>query len=190
MKGLDEIAQFRNGLALQKFRPKEGEGRLPVVKIAQLRSGRANGGEWATSDITPDCVIDNGDVIFAWSASLMVKIWTGGRAALNQHLFKVASSEYPAWFYLHWVEWHLPEFRRIAQDKTTTMGHIKRQHLTEAKCAVPDRALLSAADEIFADTLARRVAAGVQSFTLSEIRDTLLPKLLSGEASLQGRVCA
>lgn len=95
VKGLDEIARFRNGLALQKFRPKEGEGRLPVVKIAQLRSGQADGGEWATSDITPDCVIDNGDVIFAWSGSLMVKIWTGGRAALNQHLFKVTSSEYP-----------------------------------------------------------------------------------------------
>ena len=183
VKALDEIAQFRNGLALQKFRPKDGEGRLPVVKIAQLRSGRADGGEWATSGINPECVIDNGDVIFAWSASLIVKIWTGGRAALNQHLFKVTSSEYPAWFYLHWVESHLPEFRRIAEDKTTTMGHIKRSHLTEALCAVPDRALLNAADGIFADTLTQRIAADVQSSTLAEIRDTLLPKLLSGEVS-------
>ena len=183
VKGLDEIAQFRNGLALQKLRPKEGEGRLPVVKIAQLRSGRADSGEWATSDITPECVIDDGDVIFAWSASLMVKVWTGGRAALNQHLFKVTSSEYPAWFYLEWVKSHLPEFRRIAEDKTTTMGHIKRGHLAEAKCVVPDRALLSAADDIFADTLAKRIADDVQSFTLAEVRDTLLPKLLSGEIS-------
>jgi len=183
VKALDEIAQFRNGLALQKLRPKEGEGRLPVVKIAQLRSGRADSGEWATSDITPECAIDDGDVIFAWSASLMVKVWTGGRAALNQHLFKVTSSEYPAWFYLEWVKSHLPEFRRIAEDKTTTMGHIKRGHLNEAKCVVPDRALLSAADDIFADTLAKRVAADVQSFTLAEVRDTLLPKLLSGEIS-------
>ena len=94
VKALDEIANFQNGLALQKFRPTENEKRLPVVKIAQLRSGQADSGEWATENITPECIVDDGDVIFSWSGSLMVKIWYGGRAALNQHLFKVTSSKY------------------------------------------------------------------------------------------------
>ena len=181
VRSLDEIAQFRNGLALQKYRPKDGEESLPVVKIAQLRSGRADSGELATRDITPECVIDSGDVIFAWSASLMVKVWCGGKAALNQHLFKVTSSEYPRWFYLHWLEAHLPEFRRIAADKTTTMGHIKRQHLSEAKCVTPSRPLLDAADGILGDLYAQRVALEVQSSKLAEMRDALLPQLLSGE---------
>ena len=39
VKALDEIANFQNGLALQKFRPTENGKRLPAVKIAQLRSG-------------------------------------------------------------------------------------------------------------------------------------------------------
>ena len=181
VRALDEIAQFRNGLALQKYRPKDGEESLPVVKIAQLRSGRADSGELATRDITPGCVIDNGDVIFAWSASLMVKVWRGGKAALNQHLFKVTSSEYPRWFYLHWLESHLSEFRRIAADKTTTMGHIKRQHLSEAKCVTPDRPLLDAADGILGDLYTQRVALEVQSSKLAAMRDTLLPRLVSGE---------
>ena len=36
---LDEIADFRNGLALQRFRPEDNEEWLPVLKIAQLRRG-------------------------------------------------------------------------------------------------------------------------------------------------------
>ena len=181
VKSLDKIADFRNGLALQKFRPTENEKRLPVVKIAQLRSGQTDSEEWATENITQECIIDDGDVVFSWSGSLMVKIWCGGRAALNQHLFKVTSSEYPKWFYLHCVESHLSEFQSIAADKTTTMGHIKRQHLSEAKCVVPDLTCLAVANGTFAGLLSKRISNVLESNALAALRDALLPKLVSGE---------
>ena len=181
VKALDEIANFRNGLALQKFRPTEDEKRLPVVKIAQLRSGQADSGEWATENITTECIIDDGDIVFSWSGSLMVKIWCGGRAALNQHLFKVTSSEYPKWFYLHWIKFHLSEFQNIAADKATTMGHIKRQHLSEAKCAVPDLTRLAIVNVTFIDLLSKRISNTLESKALDTQRDALLPKLISGE---------
>ncbi len=180
VKALDEIANFQNGLALQKFRPTENEKRLPVVKIAQLRSGQADSGEWATENIAQECIVDDGDVIFSWSGSLMVKIWCGGRAALNQHLFKVTSPKYPKWFYLHWIEFHLSEFQSIAADKTTTMGHIKRHHLSEAKCAVPDLNRFGIANDTFSDLLAKRISNVLESNTLAVLRDMLLPKLISG----------
>ena len=181
VKALDKIAHFQNGLALQKFRPTENEKRLPVVKIAQLRSGQADSGEWATEKITPECIVDDGDVIFSWSGSLMVKIWCGGRAALNQHLFKVTSSKYPKWFYLYCIESHLPEFQSIAGDKATTMGHIKRHHLSEAKCAVPDLTRFGLANDTFSDLLAKRISNFLEFRSLTALRDTLLPKLISGE---------
>ena len=181
VKALDEIANFRNGLALQKLRPKENEERLPVVKIAQLRSGKADSDEWATTSITPECIIDDGDIIFSWSGSLLVKVWCGGRAALNQHLFKVTSRQYPKWFYLHCTQSHLPEFQRIAADKATTMGHIKRHHLSEAKCVIPNQTLLSAVDDTFVKFLSKCITINVESRTLADLRDTLLPKLISGE---------
>ena len=181
VKALDEIANFRNGLALQKLRPKENEERLPVVKIAQLRSGKADSDEWATTSITPECIIDDGDIIFSWSGSLLVKVWYGGRAALNQHLFKVTSRQYPKWFYLHCTQSHLPEFQRIAADKATTMGHIKRHHLSEAKCVIPNQTLLSAVDDTFVKFLSKCITINVESRTLADLRDTLLPKLISGE---------
>ena len=180
VKALDEIANFQNGLALQNFRPTENEKRLPVVKIAQLRSGQADSGEWATENITPECIVDDGDVIFSWSGSLMVKIWCGGRAALNQHLFKATSLEYPKWFYLHCIESHLPEFQSIAVDKATTMGHIKRHHLSEAKCAVPDLTRFGVANDTFSDLVAKRISNVLESNALATLRDTLLSRLISG----------
>lgn len=178
---LDEVAHFQNGLALQKYRPKDDEGRLPVVKIAQLRSGKADSDEWATADLKPECIIDDGDVVFSWSGSLLVRVWSGGRAALNQHLFKVTSEQYPRWFFLEALLSHLPEFRRIAAGKATTMGHIRRYHLTTALCVVPPASLLEATDALFSRFIDRAVRSDIDSRIVGELRDTLLPKLTSGD---------
>ncbi len=178
---LDVIARFQNGLALQKYRPQERESRLPVVKIAQLRAGEANSGEWASRAIKPECVIEDGDVLFSWSGSLLVRVWCGGQAALNQHLFKVTSGQYPKWLYLHLLLSHLRRFQRIAQDKATTMGHIRRHHLTEALCAVPPKRVIAALSGTFSGMLARQVASEMSIRTLAALRDALLPKLVSGE---------
>ena len=181
LKSLDAVAHFQNGLALQKFRPSQNEARLPVVKIAQLRAGKANSGEWASASIKPECVIEDGDVVFSWSGSLLIRTWCGGRAALDQHLFKVTSEKYPKWFYLHCLLSHFPEFQRIATDKATTMGHIKRHHLTDAVCVAPPDRVITGVSALLGGLLERGVAYEVASRTLMTLREALLPKLLSGE---------
>ena len=181
VKSLDEIAVFQNGLALQKHRPQQNEKRLPVVKIAQLRSGQAGSREWASANIKPECIINDGDIVFSWSGSLMVTIWCGGQAALNQHLFKVTSTQFPKWFCLYCTESHLPDFRRIASGKATTMGHIKRHHLTDAKCVVPTWQIFSSVDNTFSSLLSKTISLSLEPLTLAALRDTLLPKLVSGE---------
>lgn len=182
---LDQVAHFQNGLALQRFRPAEGAPALPVIKIAQLRTNRPDSGEWATTDIKPECIIEDGDIVFSWSGSLTVVVWTGGRGALNQHLFKVTSEQFPKWFYLAWTMKHLPQFQSIAADKATTMGHIKRHHLTEALCIIPPAPLLARVRDSFEPLLSRRTASSVEMKVLAELRDALLPKLLSGELSVK-----
>ena len=180
LKPLDSFACFQNGLALQKFRPSQNEARLPVVKIAQLRAGESNSGEWASATIKPECIIENGDVVFSWSGSLLVRTWCGGRAALNQHLFKVTSKRYPKWFYLHSILSHFPEFQRIAKDKATTMGHIRRHHLTDALCVVPPDRVITRVSDMLGGLLERQVANEVASGTLATLRDVLLPRLVRG----------
>ena len=182
VKALDEIANYQNGLALQKFRPEDDEPFLPVVKIAQLRQGYADGEEKAKASIKPECIIDNGDVIFSWSGSLLVDIWCGGKAALNQHLFKVTSKRYPKWFYYFYTKYHLAEFQRIAYDKAVTMGHIKHEHLSAAKCIVPNDELL--ANKTLENILGKIIFNRLENFNLQNTRDLLLPRLLNGEMQL------
>jgi type I restriction enzyme, S subunit len=177
---LDTVADFLNGLALQKY-PALGEEYLPVIKIADLRRGDTSGSDRASANIPPEYVIKDGDLLFSWSGSLEVLTWCGGRGALNQHLFKVTSSQVPRWFIHRALLVHLPEFRAIAADKATTMGHIKRGHLTSAQVALPPGAVLDRASRTFGPIEARWVKNQLETRTLTALRDTLLPKLLSGE---------
>src|SRR5690606_2645941 len=105
--GLDEIATFLNGLALQKYPPESDEEFLPVIKIAQLRKGNTEGSDRASKNLKPEYIVNDGDVLFSWSGSLEVDLWCGGAGALNQHLFKVTSDKYPKWFYFLWTRLHL-----------------------------------------------------------------------------------
>lgn len=182
VKSLDEVADYLNGLALQKYRPEDiDDNYLPIVKIAQLREGLPNHDEKASINIKPEYIIDNGDVIFSWSGSLLVDVWCGGKAALNQHLFKVTSDKYPKWFYLNYTKHHLVEFQRIATDKAVTMGHIKRGHLKEALCVIPENGVDDNIFAVFEGILNKQIRLRIESQTLAKLRDTLLPKLMSGE---------
>jgi type I restriction enzyme S subunit len=180
VRSLDGIANYLNGLALQNYPPGNGST-LPVIKIAQLRKGDTGGADRCSEDLPPEYIVHDGDLLFSWSGSLEVELWCGGTGALNQHLFKVTSADYPKWFcYLSTLH-HLDEFRHIAAGKATTMGHIQRGHLTAAKVLVPPRPLLEVMTRTMAPLIERIVANRVQSRTLAALRDTLLPKLLSGE---------
>ena len=181
---LDAIANYQNGLALQKYRPESEDDYLPVVKIAQLKKGFADGLEKASPNIKPECIIDNGDVVFSWSGSLMVDTWCGGKAALNQHLFKVTSKSYPKWLYYFFTKHHLDEFQRIAAAKAVTMGHIKREHLKSALCAIPCEGLIKLGTMAIGSLIDKQIEGRLESKNLAQLRDTLLPKLLSGELKL------
>jgi len=184
VKSLDKIANFLNGLALQKY-PPENDIYLPVIKIAQLRKNNTEEADKASIKVPPEYVVYDGDILFSWSGSLEVVIWCGGKGALNQHLFKVTSEEYPKWFYYQWIKHHLSEFQDIAAGKTTTMGHIQRYHLALAKVYVPDKQELSKMDEIMYPIIDRVISNNLESRTLTNIRDTFLPRLMRGEIRLE-----
>ena len=181
---LDKIANFMNGMACQKYPPKEGEESMPVIKIRELRSGNLNETDRVSHHVPEKYYVQNGDVLFSWSGSLMVDIWTSGEGVLNQHLFKVTSNTYQKWFYYFWTKYHLEEFQNIAVDKATTMGHIQRKHLNQAKVIVPNKDTLKRMDMVMVPIIAQIIQNNLEGNVLSELRDELLPKLMSGELSL------
>ena len=182
---LTEIASYMNGLAMQKFPPENNEDSLPVLKIKELGQGFCGtDSDRCSCNIKDECKIHNGDVIFSWSGTLLVDVWCGGDCGLNQHLFKVTSKDHPKWFYYYWTKHHLQEFIHIAKDKAVTMGHIKRGHLEEALVAIPDNDSMDKAHDLFEPILSKMISLRMENSRLSLLRDTLLPRLMSGEIEI------
>lgn len=182
---LTDIAEYLNGLALQKFPPESQYNYLPVIKIKEMKSGITNQTDKASKNIESKYVVNDGDILFSWSGSLEIDIWKYGKGALNQHLFKVTSEKYPKWFFYYWTLYHLPHFRQLASAKAVTMGHIQRHHLRDAEVAIPDDKFLEKADKVMSPVLEKIIFNNSQIQTLSKLRDTLLPKLMKGEVRVK-----
>lgn len=177
-----DIANYLNGLAMQKFRPQGHEIGLPVLKIKELRQGSCDdSSELCSLSIKPEYIIHNGDVVFSWSGSLLVDIWCGGTCGLNQHLFKVTSDVYDKWFYYLWTAHHLARFIAIAADKATTMGHIKREELAKAEILIPCEEDYTSFNSIMQPIFELIISNRIESRKLAALRDELLPKLMTGE---------
>lgn len=184
VRSLDSIASYLNGLALQKYPPESDDEYLPVIKIAQLRAGHSERADRASARLKPEYVVRDGDLLFSWSGSLEVEFWCGGDGALNQHLFKVTSTEVPKWLAYLATRHFLPAFREIAAHKATTMGHIQRKHLTEARIALPLSSQIPQIGASMQELLERRICNALLARDLAKARDTLLPRLLSGKLRL------
>ena len=177
-----DIADYMNGLAMQKYRPLNNEQGIPVMKIKELRQGFCdNSSELCSNNVNPAYLIHNGDVIFSWSGSLLVDFWCGGLCGLNQHLFKVTSNKYAKWFYYCWTKFHLHHFITEAADKATTMGHIKRENLAKAEVVIPTKQVYLTVGDLLGQIYNLMIANRIEINALSTLRDTLLPKLMSGE---------
>lgn len=176
------IADYLNGLAMQKYRPNDDEQGLPVLKIKELRQGYCDvNSELCSPSIKPEYIIHDGDVIFSWSGSLLVDLWCGGICGLNQHLFKVTSSTYDKWFYYSWTHHYLRKFAVIAADMATTMGHIKRKELAKAEVLIPSQSDYDRIGGQLAPLYDLVIANRIENRKLASLRDELLPQLMSGQ---------
>lgn len=180
---LDEVANFLNGLAMQKY-PPDSDKVLPVIKIREMSNGITDNTDFASVNIPEQYIVKDGELLFSWSGTLIAKFWCEGEGALNQHLFKVTSDSYPKWFYYYWVKHHLKSFIETAAGKATTMGHIQRKHLSTAMVQVPDEQKLNELSEIFSPLLSIQIDNSVESRKLRELRDSLLPRLISGRVKI------
>lgn len=182
---LIDIADYLNGLAMQKYRPTADESGIPVLKIKELRQGFCDdNSELCSPSIKSDYIIHDGDVIFSWSGSLLVDLWCGGICGLNQHLFKVTSNKYDKWFYYAWTKHHLDRFVAVAADKATTMGHIKRDELAKAEVLIPNEADYNRIGALLQPIYEMIISNRIENKKLAATRDILLPKLMNGEIDM------
>lgn len=165
---------------MQNFPSLDDNNFLPVLKIRELRQGCVDTkSDKCSNKIKSDYIINNGDVIFSWSGTLYVDLWCGGKAGLNQHLFKVISKKYPKWLYYFWTKYHLSEFIKIADGKKTSMGHIKREDLEAACIIIPNVDDLKCLDSYFSPILETIIKTKQELVALSNTQKFLLSDLSS-----------
>jgi len=180
VNGLSTIADYLNGAAMQKYPANSLFEYIPVLKIRELNLGVTDDkSDKASKDIPKKYKIYNGDIIFSWSGTLTIDIWTGGYAGLNQHLFKVSSYNFPKWYYYLATKYYIEEFIRIAEGNKTSMGHIKREHLDNAIVAYPKN--LDSYNNSFESIIKRIETNKLKNNKLSDLKDLLLSKMTKVE---------
>ena len=180
------IANFYNGLAMQKYRPDTTEDDyLPVIKIREMMNGFSKDTEKARLDIPSEAVVERGDILFSWSATLEVIIWGKEKGALNQHIFKVTSDTYPESFIYFELKSYLKVFKAIAELRKTTMGHITQDHLKQAKIVVPPIEIISKLDAKLQPIMLKQQILENQNQELTQLRDWHLPMLMNGQVKVE-----
>ena len=179
-----DFAEYINGAAFKQH--EYGETGLPIIKIAELKSGLSSSTLfYSGGDKDEKYYIQNGDILFSWSGnpetSIDVFIWSRGDAILNQHIFNVKSRYGAKWFTYLMLKNYMPVFAKIASDKQTTgLGHVTVADLKRLTFPYNINQILDFEKEvsIYMELVYNTL---VMNNHLSNLRDSLLPKLMSGE---------
>ncbi|MGS0763935.1 restriction endonuclease subunit S [Syntrophomonas curvata] len=183
---LYDIADFINGLACQKYRPKEGEDSLPVIKIKEMREGISKDTETVSANIPDKNKINNGDILFSWSATLEVMYWTDGIGGLNQHIFKIIpKSPYSKEYVYHQLSSYVIRFIKMAEARKTTMGHITTDHLSQSLIVLPNTSTLIQFQKIVKPIHKKILQCSIENHELTKLRDWLLPMLMNGQVTVE-----
>ena len=181
---LYDIAIFINGLACQNYRPVDDSHKLPVIKIGEMHNGIGTNVEWARDDVPQKNIIDNGDILFSWSASLEVMLWNKGKGVLNQHIFKVVPQRYDKSYVFQQLAGYIINFVKMAEARKTTMGHITTDHLIQSRIALPPIELSKKYGEYVEGIYSKLLNCSVENEQLASLRDFLLPMLMNGQVKV------
>ena len=182
---LYNIADFINGLACQKYRPVNDTEKLPVIKITEMHDGITDNTEFVRSDIPENNIINDGDILFSWSATLETMIWTGGKCGLNQHIFKVIPKNISKYYVFMQLSSYIGNFVKMAEARKTTMGHITTEHLKQSTIVLPNKTIAEMFDKKIFDVFQMIIKNNQEKRELMNVRDFLLPLLMNGQVGFK-----
>lgn len=178
-KSIADLGTYLNGFA---FKPSDWQERgKPIIKIKEMGNGISTDTPRNNGERVPEkYLIKSGDLLFSWSATLMVIVWTGEEGWLNQHLFKVTPTQgIGREFLLQSISKTIAEFSNLTTG--STMKHIQRNKLEQVFVNTPTSEIMNCYCRIAERQREQILNISSQIRHLTEARDRLLPKLMSGE---------
>lgn len=156
LSSLSSLANYHNGRA---FKPEEwSKAGLPILRIAQINNPSANTDYYDGKDVLEEHLVNPGDLLFSWSATLKAVIWKHQKSILNQHIFKVEPNEGISKIFLQQlIDFSLDKLAESSHG--STMKHIKKGVLNEFHVAFPPlpeqkkiASILTSVDEVIENT--------------------------------------
>ena len=182
-----EVATYQNG---RPFKPSEwGSTGLPIIRIQNLNDTAANY-NFSDNHHEEKFRVRNGDLLFAWSASLGAYIWRGQEAWLNQHIFRVDHTEMVDRLFLYYA---LTDLIADLYAKTHGSGmvHVTKGKFEETQLMLPplneQRRIVAKIEQLFSE-----LDKGVESLKtarakLNVYRQAVFKQAFEGKLTAQWR---
>lgn len=173
---LGDVCQLLNGRAYKK--PELlSEGKYPVLRVGNFFSNR----NWYYSDLELDAskYCDDGDLLYAWSASFGPRIWSGGKVIYHYHIWKTELNEIRVnkKFLYYWFDWDAEKIQS-EQGAGTTMVHVTKGAMEKRSLSLPPLAeqkrIVALLDQAFAGIELALAAASKNLKNARELFETTL----------------
>lgn len=187
---LYDTAEYVNGGAFKSNEFDPDRKGLPIIKIAELKSGISLQTKFTAKEVPEKYAIDSGSLLYSWSGSpetsLEVFKWFGGKGWLNQHIFLINTiSKEREVFVYNLLKQLKPTLIDIAKNKQTTgLGHVTVADMKRLNVAMPNAEGMNAVQDYLVPLYEMDSLNTLQNENLKNQRDALIPKLLSGELEI------
>ncbi len=155
----------------------------PVVRIRDIVNNYTN--TFTSEECDEKYIIENNSILVGMDGIFHTRLWTGGRAFLNQRVVKLNSmidklSNYQLYHAVY------PQIKFWEQTISgTTVAHLGDKHLKKMSIFMPDERTLKKAFDIFENLLEQQYILHKQNQNLIKQRNYLLPRLMSGNLQVK-----
>ena len=169
-------APYKSNLFNEK---KEG---LPLIRIRDLKDYSP---QYYTPEILPNTeFVCMGDVIAGMDAEFIPTLWMGNKGVLNQRCckFKSKNPKFSNYYIMYLLK---PELEFVQSYKTgTTVSHLGKSDIDRFIVVIPSSDVIEDFSRKVEPLLSEKIKICKEMRILSSLRDTLLPKLMSGELKI------
>ena len=177
-KKITELVNVQYGYAFDgKLFNSNSEG-MPILRIRNIPDGITS--DYTTEEASADYVVHNGDIVVGMDGIFHINTWSGGDAYLVQRAcsFRPIEEVIKGFIFLA-IKEPIKYFEQTLVG--STVAHLGKKHIDSIEILVPNRKeLFKSLQDIFN----QRQNMLYQIRHLTEARDRLLPKLMSGEINV------
>lgn len=179
--GIYNILQVQYGFPFKSSLFNEDKIGKPLIRIRDLKKGYT--GFFTTELFKDEYVVRCGDIVAGMDAEFRPIVWSGEDGLLNQRVCRFLSKNgYSAIFILEFIKPHLDFFEKT--KGATTVIHLGKGDLDSIEAIIPEQKIIQQFSQNVSSLHKTLVVNHNEIRTLTKLRDTLLPKLMSGELNI------